>query len=251
MRSGSILGAVARIIPSPSVNLARGPMLERFRDEVARSPGAQVLVVGAGQQAPELRMTLGEGVDLILSDVDPLADVDVLCDASELPLRDESVQGVIATAVLEHVIYPERVAAEIHRVLVAGGVLYSEIPFVQQVHAGAYDFTRYSLSGHRRLFHEFHEVASGVVAGPGTALVWAIEHFASSFWSGTMSVVTRGLARALFFWLKYFDYVLGDRPGAIDAAACTYFLGTKLPDGVSDRGIIESYRGAKTWYPTE
>jgi SAM-dependent methyltransferase len=232
------------------VNLARRVTLRRFRGELARFPDAHVLVVGAGQQADELRMTLGDDVCLLLSDVDPLADADLLCDAADLPLGDESVHGVIATAVLEHVMYPERVASEIHRVLVQGGVLYSEIPFVQQVHAGAYDFTRYSLSGHRRLFHDFHELASGVVAGPGTALVWAIEHFASSFWSGTMALLAKGLARVLFFWLKYFDHVLRDRPGAIDAAACTYFLGKKLPGVVSDQDIIESYRGAKTWHST-
>ena len=104
--------------------------------------------------------------------------VDLFCDAHELPFLDETFDGVIASAVLEHVVYPERVAAEIHRVLARRGLIYSEIPFLQQVHEGAYDFTRYTLSGHRRLLNHFEEFSSGVVAGPGTTLAWAIEHFA-------------------------------------------------------------------------
>jgi len=50
-------------------------------------------------------------------------------------------------AVLEHVLDPVRVVAEIHRVLRPGGLVYSEIPFMQEVHEGAYDFTRFRLSG--------------------------------------------------------------------------------------------------------
>ncbi len=44
---------------------------------------------------------------------------------------------------------------EIHRVLKDDGIVYADTPFMQQVHEGAYDFTRFTLSGHRWLFKNF------------------------------------------------------------------------------------------------
>jgi hypothetical protein len=61
-----------------------------------------------------------------------------------------------------------RVASEIHRLLKSGGFVYSEIPFMQQVHEGAYDFTRYTLVGHRALFRALDdlEMASSAAREP-------------------------------------------------------------------------------------
>jgi hypothetical protein len=39
------------------------------------------------------------------------------------------------------------------------------------------------------------------------------------------------------------DYLFGQRPAAIDAASCTYFLGTKSDRTVSDRELVATYRG--------
>ena len=61
------------------------------------------------------------------------------------------------------------------------GVVYAETPFMQQVHMGPYDFTRFTHSGHRRLFRRFEEVESGAVCGPGMALAWAYQYFLLSF----------------------------------------------------------------------
>ena len=37
------------------------------------------------------------------------------------------------------------------------GIVYAETPFMQQVHEGAYDFTRYTVLGHRYLFKKFKQ----------------------------------------------------------------------------------------------
>jgi hypothetical protein len=143
---------------------------------------------------------------------------------------------------MEHVMYPERVASEIHRVLRLGGFVYSEVPFLQAVHEGAYDFTRYTLSGHRRLFEEFSEISAGMVAGPGTVLVWAIEAFGRSlFRSRKVTKLISVGTRFAFAWLRHFDYFMRNHPLAVDGASCTYFYGQKL--GVPTRAgdIIERY----------
>lgn len=238
----------ARFIPTPSVNLASEKMLARVRDLISQWQEATVLVVGGGRQRRWLSSQLrgGDAIRFIYSDVDVDADVDLFCDGHDLPFADRVFDAVITTAVLEHVLYPERVVAEIYRVLRVGGLLYSELPFMQQVHEGAYDFTRYTLSGHRRLFNHFAEIESGMVAGPATALVWAIENFALAFvMRPILRKLTKALVRVVFAWLKYFDRLLVNRPEAMDGASCTYFLGCKIEGQIPDVEIIARYIGAK------
>ncbi len=236
------------LIPKPSVNLASQRVLLRLREMLEKIPAATVLVVGGGRQRQWLDERLGSGdsVRVVYSDIDVGADVDLFCDGHDLPFIDGVFDAVVTTAVLEHVLYPERVAAEITRVLKEGGLLYSELPFMQQVHEGAYDFTRYTLSGHRRLFNGVSEIESGMVAGPGTALVWAIENFAIAFIARQqLRKITKVVVRLTFGWVKYFDLLLVDKPAAMDGASCTYLLGCKIEGQISDADIIAHYVGAK------
>ena len=223
-------------------------MLARMRQLLQEQSTAVVLVVGGGRQRQWLYERLGSGdkVRMVYSDIDVSADVDLFCDGHDLPFVDSVFDAVITTAVLEHVLYPERVAEEIHRVLKVGGLLYSELPFMQQVHEGAYDFTRYTLSGHRRLFNGFAEIDSGMVAGPGTSLVWAIENFVLAFLSrAALRKAAKALMRIAFSWLKYADNLLVNRPEAMDGASCTYFFGRKIEEKIPDVDIISRYVGAK------
>ena len=140
---------------------------------------------------------------------------------------------------------PIRVVSEIHRVLVDGGLVYSEIPFMQQVHGGKYDFTRFTLLGHRRLYRCFDEVRSGAQGGPGMALAWSLWYFMRALAPGRAGrAVAAVLARLLFFWLKYVDTFVVARPAAIDAASGTFFLGRRRTAAVSDVEVLASYRGA-------
>lgn len=237
------------MLPRPSVNLSSTRLLTRLREGLDRlDRPAMILVVGGGSQRVWLDPLLKAGKPhrVIYTDIDVNADVDVFCDAHELPWRDASVDAVITTAVLEHVIQPQQVAAEIARVTRAGGVLYSELPFMQQVHEGAYDFTRFTLGGHRRLFHEFTELDAGMTAGPATALVWSIENFLLAF--ARRTALRKGLkllSRLVFSPLKYLDYWLVHNDAAMDGASCTYFFGVRADHPVADEDIIHRYVGAK------
>ena len=114
---------------------------------------------------------------------------------------------------------PPRVVAEMHRVLVPDGLVYSEIPFIQQVHEGAHDFTRWTLLGHRRLLRDFDELRSGPVCGPAMALAWSFRYLAVAA-LGTSPARARVVARLaplLTFWLPRLDRLLLARPGAGDA----------------------------------
>ena len=245
--NGSAKG-LQRFIPEPSINLSSERLFAHMRQLLAGLPSAKVLVVGGGRQRAWLDSRLGasDKLQLVYSDIDVSADVDLFCDGHELPFVDGSFDAVITTAVLEHVLYPEHVAAEIHRVLRVDGLLYSELPFMQQVHEGAYDFTRYTLSGHRRLFNGFAEIDSGMVAGPATALVWSIENFVLAFLKRAFfRKMAKAIVRIFFAWLKHFDRLLLNRPEAMDGASCTYFFGRKIEGCTSDTEIIARYVGAK------
>ncbi len=235
-------------IPSPSINMCRNRVLTHMRHLLKQLPSAKVLVVGGGNQRLWLEDLFKEESDfyIVFSDIDVAADVDLYCDGHNLTFIDNSFDAVITTAVLEHVLYPEKVSSEIYRVLKPEGLLYSELPFIQQVHEGAYDFTRYTHSGHRRLFNCFDMIESGMTAGPGTALVWSIENFVLAFIVNSfLRKVSKAFTRICFFWIKYTDLILANRPEAMDGASCTYFFGRKLEVQVSDEKIISGYIGAK------
>lgn len=239
---------LARFVPSPSVNLASNRVLNKLRTMLDANGTCNILVVGGGRQRIWLNPLLCASVAhrVVYSDIDSGANVDLFCDGHELPFIDGTFDAVVTTAVLEHVLYPDQVAAEIGRVLKTGGLLYSELPFIQQVHEGAYDFTRFTLSGHRRLFNHFYEIEAGLVAGPATALVWAIENLALAFVSRpSLRVLAKVGVRLVFGWVKYLDYLLVNRPEAMDGASCTYFMGAKAEVRIPDSEIIARYVGAK------
>jgi len=236
---------IRRLIPDPSVNLSNKRMITKLTTTLPRQ--SSILVVGGGRQREWLDPILNIGNHHVLySDIDVRAAVDLFADGHDLPFNDGSFDAVITTAVLEHVIYPERVAAEITRVVRCGGLLYSELPFMQQVHEGAYDFTRYTMSGHRRLFANFMALDIGLVAGPGTVVAWSLENLILAFCRGERArAIGKALARLCFAWLKYLDYWLIHNPAALDGASCTYLYGERVLATLSDAAVIDQYVGAQ------
>lgn len=175
------------------------------------------------------------GLDIYRTDM-----VDVVADGHQLPIADGAVHGVWIQAVLEHVLEPHRVAQEIHRVLAKNGVVYAETPFMQQVHMGRHDFTRFTLSGHRWLFREFEEISSGITRGPGTSLLWSLRYFVSALF-GTYKAGT--LVAMGFFWLRYFDRLARPKH-AVDGASGVYFLGRRSDRAIGPKEMLRIYHGA-------
>ena len=178
-------------------------------------------------------------IDLISFDVYASPATQFVGDGHSIPLADGSVDGVIVQAVLEHVLEPTIVAHEIHRVLRTGGIVYADTPFLQQVHEGAYDFTRFTDSGHRFLFRRFERIDSGTVAGAGTALRWSVDYFVRAL---TRSVPLGRIVSLCFFWLSYLDRFL-DPKHSVDGASSVFFLGRKTAEPITGADIIDYYQG--------
>lgn len=238
---------VLRLIPSINLNLGSDANFKTFFNKVLeqnRQP--RVLVIGGAIEGAGLNTTSLDGaVELVETDVAFGDRTGLICDAHDLPFGDGSFDGVIAQAVLEHVVDPFRCVSEIERVLAPEGVVYAETPFMQQVHMGRFDFLRFSHLGHRKLFQSFSEIASGPIGGPGMALAWSYAFLLRSFFRNhTLQKAGFAFGSLTGFWLKYLDPFLIDKPGTIDAASAFYFMGRKTGEVLDDRQLIAGYRGA-------
>lgn len=207
---------------------------------------ARILVIGGGRRSEGVEAIASlEGIELIETDVYPSPTVDLVADGLRLPIADGAVDGVISQWVIEHVADPWHLVAETSRVLKPGGLVYSEAPFIQQVHEGRYDFFRFSPLGHRTIYRDFDEIAMKVVQGPGMALSWSSEYFARSLRSrfDRTGVWLTRVARVLALPALLLDRFLIGKPGAWDAASGTSFLGRKAGEPASIPEIVRGYRG--------
>lgn len=74
-------------------------------------------------------------------------------DAASLPFLDSTIDVVVCSDVLEHVLYPEEVVSQIYRVLSPGGRLFLVVPWEEnlskyEIYEGIYEFT------HLRTFND-------------------------------------------------------------------------------------------------
>jgi SAM-dependent methyltransferase len=197
-----------------------------------------VLVVGGGtvgSGADELYRD--DSIEIVGTDVFASPHTVLVADAHRLPFEDGVFDGVWVQAVLEHVLEPATVVAELHRVLRVEGLVYAETPFMQQVHERAYDFSRFTQSGHRWLFKRFSEISAGPVSGAGVALAWSIRYFSRALGAGDK------LSRLIvlpFFWIRFLD-TFGRGRAAADAASGFFFLGRRAEQAISPHTMPEYY----------
>ena len=165
---------------------------------------------------------------IVPMEIESISGVGVVGDAHRLPWRDGSIDGVLIQGVLEHVRSPERIVAEIHRVLKPGGPVYVEIPFMQHYHLDPYDFRRWTIDGLQALFTGFDVLDKGVCAGPAATLTDMLTEFPSVLWRG--SAMYWG-AKFLFGWLfapiQLLDVLWARSPRAHVMAAALYYLGRR------------------------
>jgi len=141
--------------------------------------------------------------------------------------------------VLEHVLDPQRVVSELHRVTCNNGYIYAEVPFMQMVHEGPYDFTRFSHSGLRWLFRNFDELSAGSIDGPGTTLRWSLRYFVLSISR------SKNMAAAIYWsciWLSWIDRLIPESYRILSSSGF-FFFGIKSICPLKSNKIVAYYRG--------
>ena len=229
----------AKWLASFGTNLAR-PSYQDAISRVAKGheDKVRVLVIRSGGISYD-----AAAVDTVCTDVAFGPHVDAIADAHDLPFRDGYFDLVIAEAVLEHVADPQRCVAEVWRILKPNGLVFAVTPFMQPVYAGAYDFTRFTPMGHRRLFRYFDTVEEGMAMGAGSMLAYALSGFLVSI-SGNR--LYRNAAKLVGLMLtvplRKLDRFLSTLPSRDNAGGC-FFIGRRRDTAIPDRQLIREYRG--------
>lgn len=249
MRGGSL---IPRRVPGKSDQLLSWLRLNsaeqtrrncrKFIDELHKqNERPTVLVIGGGARGVGTEALYVPGCHrLIAFDIYASTNTHFVADSHSIPIADSAIDGVWIQAVLEHVVDPNSVVAEIHRVLKPAGIVYAETPFLQHVHEGAYDFTRFTLSGHRYLFRDFEIIDSGVHGGPGTQLNWSIDYLFRALFRCRLA---GKIAKAMTLWLTWLDH-FSSAKHAVDAASGTYIMARRSDRRISHRQAVDFYSGA-------
>lgn len=183
----------------------------------------------------EIIVDIGSGTNrfnkkTINLDVFPYPEVDILADANRLPFKDESVDGLISIAVLEHLKRPEQAVKEFYRVLRKKGGFFVFVPFLQGFHASPEDYYRWTKEGARCLFEEFSEVKIVVAEGPTSSLLWNLQEWLAltfSFYNRHIYRFLLILIMILTFPLKFLDIFLKHHPEAGNTTSGFYVMGKK------------------------
>ena len=215
--------------------------LRKFIEILNINNNKKVLVIGGATRGSGTnKLWENKEIDITSIDLVGTENVDYIIDAHYLPFKEETFDAVWIQAVLEHVLSPQAVVKEIHRVTKNGGIVYSETPFMQQIHMGKNDFTRYTGSGHRYLFKEFKTIDIGVNGGPGVSLAWSIKYF---IWSLTNEKIANYLSILPFFIFRLIDKFLSSRR-SWDSSSGFYFIGEKKANYKFDKNELnQTYKG--------
>ena len=148
-------------------------------------------------------------------DLFPIAGVDVVADAHDLPFASGLFQRVECDAVLEHVRCPSRVIREIERVLAPGGFAHVVTPFCHPFHEYPRDFYRFTLDGLKEIAEagNLQVVAQGWRTGPtATMLVFVLEYFKMWLPWRAWRIFVHGVLGWVLFPLRYLDLLFFRSP---------------------------------------
>jgi SAM-dependent methyltransferase len=76
--------------------------------------------------------------------VDAATNPDYCCSAEAIPVANQTYDIVLITEVLEHLENPERVLAEVYRILKKHGIVIATMPFLYPIHGDPFDFQRWT-----------------------------------------------------------------------------------------------------------
>jgi SAM-dependent methyltransferase len=232
-RSPGLLRLVDRLRPPHPfaymrrrVSRAQRAAFSRLASAAGERDGAIFLDVGSGILGGLNASGLSDYVTqhTVPLEIAPTSGVGVVGDAHKLPFADASLDGVLIQGVLEHVADPERIVAEIRRVLRPGAPVFAEVPFIQHYHLDPVDYRRWTHFGFADLFRDFEVVDAGVCAGPASALTDVLTEFpALVFSSPKLYWGVKAVAGWVFAPLQLLDVLWARCRGrTCSPARCSY-----------------------------
>jgi len=211
----------------PSLTWQVRPQVEALVQ--SRPRGERIVDLGAGGR--KLRD------DVLCVDFILFQGTNVVGDVQRLPFRDNSIDVIIGTGLIEHVEDERALLSEVERVLKPGGVAHMEVPFLQQYHDDPIDCRRVTVDGLGRMMRRagLTPVNLGAHIGPTVTMITLFTYYAS-LWLEGRNIVLKALSTALFaflsvaLWpLKFLDRFLIDRRSAHRLAFGVYCTARKDP----------------------
>ena len=183
-----------------------------------------ILSIGSGPQIYKKRK------DIINCDIFPSDNVDIVSDASNLPIRENCVDLIINLAMLEHVKDPSSIVSEMYRICKINGEIICYVPFIVPFHAAPDDYYRWTKEGAKELFKDFSSIEVGIGAGPTSALLWMVQEWLSlifSFGNSKLKDIIFLILMICTFPIKYLDIILERFPNAEKLASGFYIYAKK------------------------
>lgn len=170
-------------------------------------------------------------------DFDKKVPADYHGDITKTDFPDGSFDLVLSTGVLEHVKDDHALMREMVRLAKPGGLVYIEIPFLQQYHDGPIDCRRLTQPGLARFMESFglETIASGSHIGPSVTVLTLTAYWLAMFFEGSTTahkIASNGvflIASTLFWPFKFLDAWLIRKPSAHRLAFGVYCTARKLP----------------------
>lgn len=221
-----------RLFPTPpqrvwtSVSLRKvKQLLEEFNPD---DPLRKVMNIGSGTDGVYKKI-YGKYQSLVRVGLPLDGKIDVFGDAMNFPLKDESIDLVLSSSVMEHIENVEECVREQFRVLKPGGKVYAEIPFMRAYHMEPIDYQRYTIQGIEKLFerHGFKMVEKGVCSGPFNAMALLWQDFLISMAPGPTKFPVRILSSWLVHPFKYLDRLFEHSKWTHKVACNFYYIGLK------------------------
>jgi SAM-dependent methyltransferase len=165
-----------------------------------------------------------------------LQPIDYVCDITAIPLTERSLDAILCTEVIEHLVDPMAALAEFHRLLKPGGKLWLTSPMLSYLHMEPYHY----YGGFTRYWYEFWLPKKGFrvdsvipLGGPGRASAVFAQSFYDA-WSASerklgparrlISLPFRAIAKIVILYLlprilPKFDQWLG-----CQKVCCSYMV---------------------------
>jgi SAM-dependent methyltransferase len=202
------------------------PAYEKQLKKIVQQSSKNQIILNIGSGPAKLY----NRTDIINLDIFAFPNVDIVADATALPIHSSSIDTVLLISLLEHVPNPDGVIQETHRVLKPGGKFFCYVPFIVPYHAAPFDYNRWTRDGLKATFTHFHNVKISIGTGPTSGMIWVFAEWLAiclSFGISWMHDTFLMLFMVLFSPLKLLDLFLWRFPHADNINSCYFIVGEK------------------------
>jgi SAM-dependent methyltransferase len=153
--------------------------------------GGRILNIGTGNKDYKNLFNFDE---FITFDVDSSENPNIIGDIHSIPIKNDSLDSIICTQVLEHVGDPKQAVREMCRILKSRGILLLSVPFIYPIHEAPVDNWRFGPNGLKSILKEFK-----------TVQIYHAGGFFSVFFELINLFLRHKLERGLFLIAKFLD----------------------------------------------